>query len=306
VDRATRSRLRSAAIFIAGFIALLGVNEARSRAQDQERADQQKFEAASIKLHGSGSGGGETLARPGPHVTLTNVTARQLIEKAYFPYNSGWSPSLNFLLAGDESKWTESERFDVEATADGNPTVPQKQAMLQAMLADRLKLSVHHETRDVPVFVLLLAKPGKTGPQLLPHAANSCIDPAQPAQSSASTKPTMICGMLQVRNPREAPANLEVLADDMTLPWFAQNLSFMVRRLVVDRTGLTGAFDVDLVYTPGPDQPGAQPNSDAASNPSSAPSIFTAIQEQLGLKLEPQTAPVDVLVIDHIEEPSPN
>jgi bla regulator protein blaR1 len=293
-------------VFIAALVALLGLNEPLSRAQDQASTGPQRFEAASIKLHGSAPGVGETLARPGPYITLTNVSARQLIEKAYFPYNSGWSPSMNFLLAGDDAKWTQSEHFDVEATADGNPTVPQKQAMLRAMLGDRFKLAVHHETRDLPVFVLLLAKPGKTGPKLLPHAANSCIDPAQSAEPTDATKATMICGMLQVRNPRDAPGNFEVFAYNMTMPWLAQNLSFMVRRLIVDRTGLTGTFDVDLTYTPGPGEPGGQPNPEAPSNPSAAPSIFTALQEQLGLKLEPQTAPVDVLVIDHIEEPSPN
>jgi uncharacterized protein (TIGR03435 family) len=91
------------------------------------------------------------------------------------------------------------------------------------------------------------------------------------------------------------------------MEWFAANLSGLVGHLIVDRTGLNGTFDLTLHYTPDVGQAGVQPRNDAsASDPSAPPSIFAALQEQLGLKLESQTGPVDVLVVDRAEEPSPN
>jgi uncharacterized protein (TIGR03435 family) len=283
-------------------VASLALSAAQSSAQNATAT----FDVVSIKVHKSGVGSSETLARAGGYVMLSNVTVRQLIEKAYFPYNTGWSPSISFLIGGTLPDWAASEHFDVEATASGNPTIAQKQLMLKSMLEDRFKLAVHHETRQLSVFALVVAKSGKTGPQLMPHAKGSCLEPAQVGHASEAGAPTMICDMLQARNERNGPSSIVLFANGITMPWLAENLGGVVRRMIVDQTGLNGTFDFTLAFTPEPGQPGAPRNTDAGPDASSEPSIFTAMQEQLGLKLEPRTEPVDILVVDHVEEPSAN
>jgi uncharacterized protein (TIGR03435 family) len=184
--------------------------------------------------------------------------------------------------------------------------VAQKQLMLQSLLQDRFKLVIHHETRQLPIYALVLAKAGKIGPQLIPHTDNAnCVDPAAPTPNEAAGSSLPLCGVFYISHIGNSTVSPE--ARNVTMEWFASNLSGLVRRLVVDRTGLSGTYDLTLHYTPDVGQPGVQPGNDAAaSDPSAPPSIFTALQEQLGLKLESQTGPVDVLIVDHAEEPSEN
>lgn len=260
------------------------------------------FEVVSVKVQKVEGPSEDTLARAGEHLTITNVSVRQLIADAYLPYNGGWTPDLNFLISGALPNWTKSEHFDIDASAVGDPTIAQKQLMLQSMLEDRFKLVMHHETPELPVFALVLVKPGKTGPQLLPHADNTCVDPSKPDQAMVAG--SIPCGVFVVSNgPRDRPSVLIPEARGITMPWFAQNLGFLVNRIVVDRTGLSGTFDLKFTYSVQPGQPGpARPDPTETE----VPSIFTALQDALGLKLESQTSPVDVLVVDHIEEPTPN
>jgi uncharacterized protein (TIGR03435 family) len=290
------------------FIAFGAVNLSFLRAQTPIVGEHLKFEVASIKSNKSGSrASDETLGKAGGYVTFTNATVRQLIEKAYFPYNRGWSAGLKSLMPAALPNWTDSERFDIEARVNGNPTVVQKQLMLQSLLLDRFKLTTHNETRQLSVYALVLTKPGKTGPQLLPHTSNTCAYPlvtAQPPAAGAAVAAP--CGAFLVQTRPDSPGAFFPRAFDMTMPWFAQNLTPLVGRLVVDRTGLSGGFDLNFGYTPGPGEPGASKNPEESSSQSDQPSIFTALQEQLGLKLEPQTAPVELVFVDHIEEPSAN
>jgi uncharacterized protein (TIGR03435 family) len=185
--------------------------------------------------------------------------------------------------------------------------------MLRALLADRLKLKVHTESREMPIYALVLARSdGNLGPQLK-KAAIDCgaigaargrgpapAPGAPDARGPANALPpdVMRCGM------RIGPGN--VMAGGVVLPQFANTLAILVGRIVVDRSGLTGNFDIDLQFTPeqmpafGP----AGPPPGAPPVDPNGPSIFTAIQEQLGLKLEATKGPVDVLVIDHVEHPT--
>jgi uncharacterized protein (TIGR03435 family) len=216
--------------------------------------------------------------------------------------------------------WAGANRFDIEARAQGNPTKDQMRLMMQSLLADRFKLTLHTESKQTQFNALVLIKDGKTGPQLLAHddarCANKPGSPASPGSQSPGMPP-FICGQLQLFTNFKAPAvrgvpcppacgGLLVTAGNITMDSFAARLSGFVGRRVVDHTGLSGTFDLYLGFMPLAGQSGPPPGPDAGPDPAAAPDIFTALREQLGLKVESQTGAVGSLVIDHIEEPSPN
>ena len=250
-------------------------------------ADHPAFEVASVKPNKSGVNRIGISGRGG-QFTASNVTLELLIQNAY--------RVQGFQVVGGPD-WMRSDRFDINAKTGGIQAPSQTALMLQALLADRFKLTAHHETREAAVYGLVLAKPGvKGGPQL---KASECA-PGPP------TSPTSACGAIRV-GPGVLNAQGIPLANLITF------LSNQVNRVVIDKTALTGTFDVDLKWAPdpslggggllGPPPPGP-PGAGAPPPPSDAPSIFTAIQEQLGLKLDSQRGPVDVLVIDHVDQPT--
>jgi uncharacterized protein (TIGR03435 family) len=219
----------------------------------------------------------------------TGVTVRFLLYEGF--------GGINHEQVIGEPAWTSKEGFDIEAKvalADvptlGRMTFEQRRTMFQSILAERFKLVVHHETRELPLYVLSVAK---GGPKLKPSA---------PDDSAAPTPPRR--GMMI--------NNGKVTANDAQLSMLVTALSRTLGRTIIDRTGLTGNYDFTLEYAPeegGPQEPGAGAALGAAlpASPSdSAPSIFTALKEQLGLKLESTKGPVDVIVIDHIEKPAEN
>jgi len=258
-------------------------------------ADHPTFDAVSIKRSNSADPHMRIQFQPGGRVVTTNFPLRNLIILAY-------QLPLSAQLIGAPN-WIDSERYNIEAKADGDPVQLQMLPMLQSLLADRFKLIVHWETRQLPIYALVLSKAGKTGPQLVPHAADNstCRDLiAHPPVLQPGDAPPVPCGggFLFSSGHIGAESTMAQLAKNLS--WFQQ-----IDRAVVDKTGLSGTFDINVSYAPFVS--GAQPGTDAIAADSSLPStIFEALQEQLGLKLEPQTGPVDVLVIDHIEEPSPN
>jgi len=266
-------------------------------------AERPKFEVISVKPHKPDTSGPEymlTMTQRG-RLLYTGVKLDTLISSAY-----QLKPAQARLISG-MPKWAASQVFDVEARAPGDPPHEQMLLMLQSLLADRFKLAIHPETRQLPVYALVLMKAGRTGSQLQPHSdAAECLKlaPGQPAPTSdfgVIPPPPPVCGRFMSGAHRIAGNNvtMEMLAEDL-------GAAPSMDRPVVDRTGLSGSFDLTLEYTPR-EQLDSQPGPDAsASDPSAPPSVFTALQEQLGLKLEPQTGPVDVLVVDHVEQPSPN
>jgi uncharacterized protein (TIGR03435 family) len=196
----------------------------------------------------------------------------------------------------DGPKWLDSTRFDIEAkmddsVADHLRTLArdqrrlETQAMFQQLLANRFKLAVHWETRELPVYALIVAR---KGPKL------------QPAKDSPEG--TNISSS-------DSRSGLQLTAKGLTLPQFAEALTQAVSRElghdVIDKTEIEGRYDLTLKWT---QDAGAVPiaTTGAAALADSGPSIFTAVQEQLGLKLEPAKARVRVLVIDHAEMPSEN
>ena len=267
--------------------------------------DAPSFEVASVKPNTSGDGFVRVGGPPG-RFNATNVPLRMLIQMAY--------QIQPFQLEGGPG-WIGADRFDIVAKVGGDvpappgPGVPGPvQLMTRTLLTDRFKLVVHHETKEQAIYALVLARSdGKLGPQLKPSTTDCAAVAAArgrsgppPALPVPGVRPQ--CGMM-VR-----PGGLS--AGGLSIAQVATNLSANVQRIVVDHTGLTGAFDVDLTWTP--DQvpqraPGAGDGPiqfNGVSIDPNGPSLFTALQEQLGLKLESTRGPVDVLVIDRAEKPT--
>jgi uncharacterized protein (TIGR03435 family) len=257
----------------------------------QALADRPKFDAVSIKVNRSAGVGSVNLTQSGGHLTASNVSLKFLIIQAY---ELG---RVNFASNPTGANWIDSEHFDIEAEAEGNPTVDQKRLMIRALLADRFKLTMRHETRQLPQYALVLSKPGSLGRELKPHTFDTkCVDvPAgQPRPAVVPGAPLVPpCGALRV-------VGDDLVGQDVTMAKLSETLGILVERNVVDRTGQNGTFDLTLHF-----QRALEPDA-GASDPSGPPSIFTALQEQLGLRLKPQKGPIDVLVIDHVEEPSAN
>jgi uncharacterized protein (TIGR03435 family) len=207
-------------------------------------------------------------------------------------------------------KWVNTDRFDIEAHGAGNPTKDQYRLMMQALLADRFKLAIHFETKVVPVLALVLDKPGKLGPQLRQHLDYPPCPTAIP-----STGPVAIVagGFPEVcRKPVNMPASASgrarVGARDVSMRIIANSFSSLpslgIDRPVMDKTGLLGTFDYIIELTPqinGPLPPGSTFQPDP-----NGPTFLEALTDQLGLKLESTTGPVDYVIVDHIEEPSAN
>jgi uncharacterized protein (TIGR03435 family) len=215
-------------------------------------------------------------------------------------------PLMNSQIIGGPS-WIDSDRFDVvaKAAADQQPgpngPPPELFLMVRTLLVDRFKLVVHNESRELPIYSLVLARDdGRRGPQLNP-AAVDCASlrgrgGAPPPLPAPGERPP--CGI------RISPGNL--VGGGMGMVQLANALSRLpaLNRLVVDQTGLAGTFDFDLKWTP--DQipqtpPGGGP---LPSIDPDGPSLFAAVQEQLGLKLESTKGPVNVVVIDAAERPT--
>jgi uncharacterized protein (TIGR03435 family) len=278
----------------------------RLRAQTPTTKDV-AFEVASVKPNTSGPGYVSfNYQRAGGRFRATNVTLRVLIRNSYQLQDSQ--------IVGGPS-WLNSDRFDIVAKAnlesfqafpvqrsDGPSDL---QLMMRALLAERFKLVVHHEARPVSVLALVLARrDGRLGPALRPSTVD-CDALAAERVRSATAPPAQPAPASQTRCGAARSLGQLTLGGG-TIFQLANTLSNIVGQAVVDRTGLAGAYDVDLTWTPDQD---AQRPPDAQDPPradANGPSIYTALQEQLGLKLESQRSTIDVLVIDSVEQPTPD
>ena len=238
-------------------------------------AQQPAFEVVSVRPNKSGPGGAFIRREPGGAFAAGNVTVRDLLLYAYRV------PRYRMVGGPD---WMGGDRFDIQARAGrefaaASGGVSEDRLMLRSLLADRFRLAAQYETREMPIYTLVLARSdGRLGPQL----RRSSID-------CATAKPP--CGG------SGGPGTMS--GRGMAISAFPDALSGQVQRLVVDRTGLTGLWDLELTFAP-------EGAPTAGATPDTRPSVFTALQEQLGLKLEPATGPVEVLVIDRVERPSPD
>jgi uncharacterized protein (TIGR03435 family) len=249
------------------------------------------FEVATVKPNKSGTTQAN-ISMPPNGVNLVNIPLRGIIQLA-FGINQ---PSK---LTGVPD-WAVTERYDINARAAGPVTPEERRLMLQALLADRLKLVARLEKREVAVLALMLARnDGKLGKNLV--ESKGCIAPGKAAAEGAAPtgaeKP--ICGL--------RPGGFgRLILVGLPIQQFTALLGTMLSRTVVDKTGQTGSYDLDLTFAPEQPIPAGVNLPGPAPDPN-GPSIYVAIREQLGLKLESQREQEEVLTIDHVERvPSEN
>ena len=272
----------------------------RAQAQVPERLP--SFEVASVKENRSGDIRSPMRTEPGGRFTATNALLKFLIAEAFM----GPEPvHLSSRILGGPD-WINSTRFDINAKASTefrpSPEGPPNELllMLRSLLEDRFKVRTHRETRELPIYELVVARAdGKLGPQLQQSTAN-CDGPPPPRQPNQPPP----CGAMR------GPAR--VMAGGIPMRRFAEMLTAIMAvgvpanadgRLVVDKTGLSGRFAFDLTWTP-EKMPTVEPPPGVPPIDPNGPSLFTALQEQLGLKLESAKGPVEVLVIDSVERPT--
>jgi len=246
------------------------------------------FEVASVKPSASGAVRALLQAVPG-RLLMENFAPRTLIVLAY--------GVADYQVAGGPS-WIGSDRYDVQAKAEsGDATVQQMEGpMLQALLVERFKLEFHRETQQLPVYELTRVS-GKA--KLQPTKEGSCTVYSlnAPSPSAAAARGATFCGY-----PHLTQSGISRALDGkgVSMSTLAGDLARTVRRSVIDKTGLTGTYDLHLEWTDAPLND--IPNPDIPDGLS----IFTAVTEQLGLKLESAKGPVEVIVIDRMERPSQN
>jgi bla regulator protein BlaR1 len=214
------------------------------------------FEVAAIKPSKPGSTGSSILWDMSGRLTVENASLKRLIWSAY--------DVRDFQIVGGPP-WLDSGTFDIVAKPEGPTNQDQKRAMQQKLLADRFHLKLHRENREMPVYELLVAKPGFK--------------------------------LREAANPRHGIAGRAnaIESNGSNIAALAETLARKLRRTVLDKTGLTGFYDYKLEFS-----------LDPATDGTALPSIFTALQEQLGLRLESAKGPVEILVVDHAEKPSEN
>ncbi len=259
------------------------------------------FEVATVKPNKSGDGRQFIQRQPGGRVTVTNMPLRQLITFAYV--------LAPFQLVGGPP-WIASDRFDMVAKLEGNPEFGMPgsgpdpiQLAMRTLLADRFALKTHRETREMDIYALTLVKPGAPGPGLKP-ATTDCAAQMKAGPRAGGPPP----GPPQIPPSGILPCSIMgspgmIRFGGFPISQLTTMLGGQSGRMVVDRTGLTGNWEFVLTFAaeqrgqppPGVELPAPDPN---------APSLFTALQEQLGLKLESTKGPVDVLVIDSVEQPT--
>jgi len=246
------------------------------------------FEVALIKPNKSGATNGSAGPQPGGRWVMVNAPVARLIRAAY--------PGPTSQVIGAPA-WVNSDRYDIAAKAEGEVTVGQMEAMLRALLADRFKLVVRVESREQEVYALALARTDRRlGPELR-LATLDCAQFVELRPASGSNLPPRAngappCGL--------SADGRKLYSGGLTMAQLARNISSAAGRVVIDKTGLNGYYEFTLEYAARPNNVAGLPD-DPGDN---RPSLFTALQEQLGLKLESQRAPVDVLVIERIERPT--
>jgi uncharacterized protein (TIGR03435 family) len=245
-----------------------------------------RFEVASIKPSDPAATRGARISMtPGGRFSTTNASLKSLIQAAY--------DVRSFLISGGPA-WLDTQGYDIEAKGEaltvsadalGKMTEEQRRPFeelfrerLRTLLMDRFQLKVHWETKDLPVYGLIVAK---NGPRL------------QAAKADGTPRESI--------NVRADAGQTQITARGATLSPLTKTLADLVGRTVLDKTGLTGSFDFTVNFT---SDLGQQPPG--GGDPADGPSLFTAVQEQLGLKLDAQRGPVEVLVIDSAERASQN
>ena len=239
------------------------------------------FEVATIKPNNSGATQMQGLVIRGRQFITRASSLEDLISFGY---------QVQAKQIADAPGWINSERYDIEAVPDaaGTPNPEQVRTMIQKLLADRFQLKFHHDKRELSAYVLTVGKDGE------------------------KLKPTELKGPLPGIGLRPASGGVGFHVINATTGDFTGFLqSLVLDRPVVDKTGLTGRYDFDVTFAPDDSQFGGHPPhfptpQGGTAEPSSQPNLFDALQQELGLKLSPEKTQVDVLIVDHVDHPSPN
>lgn len=272
-----------------------------------------EFEVASVKPAAPPSGGRGAFigSRGGPgtddpgRISYTGFPLQALITAAY--------QIKAYQLSGPAFMNDFESRFDIVAKIPAGATKDDVRVMLQNLLVDRFKMTLHHETKELPLYELTV---GKNGPKM----KASVEDPNAPKPGEGPLPPIGKDGFPQLPPGRKnrmmffGPGGARIMATVSTPSEFAEMLGNQLGSPVVDKTGLTGTYDFTIDFAPErglgglslppPPPPGGGDlgGPRAATDPSDVPNLFTAVQEQLGLKLEKKKGPVDTIVIDHLEK----
>jgi len=272
------------------------------------------FEITSVKLNKSDDkrfsniplGPGDIYSSTGGRFTARGFP---LVSYIFFAYK----------ITGDQSGavlsqlpgWVTADRFDIEAKTDGDPAKDMKdqmRLMIQSLLADRFGLVARYETKQVPVFTLTLAKPGRMGPQLRAHPADAPCSTTIPSAGEPPPEATVdggyprLCGGF-LGMPATVPGRMREGGRNVTMAFIASHfIADYAERPVIDQTGLSGTFDIVVEFVPETNGPGG---GDSQPDPS-GPTFLQALKEQLGLRLESEKGPAQVLVIDHVDHPTEN
>jgi uncharacterized protein (TIGR03435 family) len=268
------------------------------RAQDS--GGKMAFEVASIKLS---QGEFMPLGSPDEYSSTNgrfqaDATLSEFIEFAYqLSPNDTQKRELSRL-----PKWAFADRYRIEARAPiGNPTSDQVRLMVQSLLAERFQLAARFEDRELQVFELELARPGRLGPKLMPHAdGHPCDQPGAPAGPGL---PGFACHSFSAF---DIPGVIVLGARDVTMDMVTYSFSMLplgMGRPIIDKTGLTGRYDVTIEWAREP-KPSATP--DGPPPAPTGPTLIDALRDQLGLKLKASRATLRILVIDKVERPSEN
>jgi len=271
MNLARKLLLGAAGTLLLGGPVVIGlVNTPQGRAQSRlQEATGPEFEVASVKPNKTGQRGGRLNTEPG-RLTITNMTLRTCIRAAF--------GLQNYQLSGGTAS-IEDEPYDIVAKADGAAGDDQLMLMLRRLLAERFKLKYHQESKEMNGLALLV---GRNGPRLRQ------VEPAGKGWS------------------RNGVGSIE--GQEVSMQRLAEILAGRLGYPVVDLTAIKGVFDLKLNWPPDPDtvrNPAEDKESPAFSDPS-GPSLFSALQEQLGLRLEARKVPTEIVVIDHVERPSEN
>ena len=266
------------------------------------QAPAERFEVTSVRRTLESKDGVTVQFLPNGRFMAMNISLRDLIGTAY---GTPRPVPANRIIGGPD--WIAAERYDIEAVAAGPlPTDPafdglprRMFGMVQSLLAERFQLKLRLETPDTPVYVLVVAKSdGSLGPRLRRSESGCAAARAARAGGAGSTtgaKPS--CDLRFTRG--------VISAQGVPLAEIIRNaLSRYVDRIVLDETGLAGEYDLDLTWSP--EALTAAPADAAAAPTAGGTSLFTAVQEQLGLKLDSRRAPVEILVVERAERPTPN
>ncbi len=254
-----------------------------------------EFEVASIKPAAPDARGMYIRPGPGGGVSITNMTLKELIVLAWRvqPFQISGGPA-----------WLDSVHYDIVAKPETKPKQSAIPEMLQALIENRFQVKVHREKKELPIYALVMArKDGRLGPELNESKDGDCVQPdplSAPAPPQPGVAPARFCGQMMM-------GINHLTAVGIPVSGMTPMLSRLLGRSVIDKTGLTGNFNISVEWTPDETQALRLPaNAQTPPPDSTGPSIFTAFQEQLGLKLESQKGPVDILIVDRAAKPSEN